>query len=163
MEKIFNNTTERILMKRLFYSFQGKTIAVFLLFMTLFLMTSWFIVRYVSQNIMTREKEQKLLSIAIFLDYDLGDRSYNDILEARGELGASREEKIAVLNQELGDVCDRLASAYPGLGVGYYSRELDAILTYGPSAEYQQTVGVPIAQDHPGRMVMATNQDAVRV
>jgi signal transduction histidine kinase/CheY-like chemotaxis protein len=150
-------------MKRLFYSVQGKTIAVFLLFMTLFLVTSWFIIRYISQDIMTKEKEQKLLSTAVFLDIDLGDRGYNDILKAHGAQDAAREEKIAVLNRELSDVCDRLASAYTGLGVGYYSRELDAILTYGPSAEYQKTVGTAISQDHPGRVVMATNQDAVIV
>ena len=41
----------------------------------------------------------------------------------------------------------------PGLGVGYYSRELDAIVTYGPSQDYAGTVGVRIRQDHPGRIV----------
>jgi signal transduction histidine kinase len=111
---------------------------------------------------MTEEKSEKLMAFAAFLDVDLGDRSYAGILAAHGAAGASREEKIAVLNGELMGITDEVAAAYPGLGVGFYSLELDAILTYGPSSEYQQTVGTSIARDHPGREVMATNRAAVK-
>jgi signal transduction histidine kinase len=150
-------------MKRFFlYSIQGKIIALLLLFMTISLGASWYTVRYTSQTIMGGEKADKLLAFTALLDIDLGSRSYNDILAKRGALDAPREEQIAILNEELRGITDIVAAAYPGLGVGYYSRELDAILTYGPSSEYSQTVGTPIAEDHPGRVVMATNSAAVR-
>ncbi|STL51933.1 sensory histidine kinase AtoS [Escherichia coli] len=38
---------------------------------------------------------------------------------------------------------------------------LDAIITYAPSALYQNNVGVTIAADHPGREVMRTNTPLV--
>jgi signal transduction histidine kinase len=150
-------------MKQFFlYSMQGKIIALLLFFMTLSLAAAWFTVHYASQTVMKGEKEEKLMAFAVFLDVNLGDRDYNDILAAHDALDASREEKIATLNEELREITDEVAAAYPGLGVGFYSRELDAILTYGPSSEYQQTVGTSIAADHPGRVVMATNRAAVR-
>ncbi|MDR2665511.1 MAG: response regulator [Oscillospiraceae bacterium] len=150
-------------MKRFFlYSTQGKIIALLLLFMTLSFGASWFTVHYASHTAMTGAKEDKLMAITVLLDIGLGERSFNDILAARGALGVPRGEKIALLNRELRDITEEVASAYPSLGVGYYSRELDAILTYGPASEYSQTVGISIAEDHPGRAVMATNRAAVR-
>ena len=40
-------------------------------------------------------------------------------------------------------------SRLPGIGAGYYNKMLDAIITYAPSALYQNNVGVTIAADHP--------------
>ncbi|MDR1447206.1 MAG: response regulator [Treponema sp.] len=116
------------------------------------------IIRYISGYIsysVLGEKQDKLLGIAVVLDKCLGDDTYDDILRRRGAESASREEKIAALNRELAAVTDIVASAYMGLGIGYYSRELDAILTYGPSAEFGDFVGRPIGEDHLGRTVMA--------
>ena len=151
-------------MKRFFgYSVQGRIIAILILFMSLTLVISWFSISYVSQTTITREKEQKLLSLAEFLVNDLGDRSYDDILAEHGALDASWEDQIAVINAELKETPDELASAYDGLGVGYYSLEHDAIVVYGPSSDFSDSVGKPIGEDHPGRIVMAENQAAVRV
>ena len=41
------------------------------------------------------------------------------------------------------------------------TKTLDAIITYAPSALYQNNVGVTIAADHPGREVMRTNTPLV--
>jgi signal transduction histidine kinase/AmiR/NasT family two-component response regulator len=151
-------------MKRFFlYSTQGRIIASLLLFMTISLAASWFTLHYMTQKIMAEEKSEKLMAFAAFLDVNLGDRDYDDILAAHGAQDASREEKVAILNGELRAITDEAAAAYPGLGVGFYSRELDAILTYGPSSEYRQTVGTSIGADHPGREVMETNRAAVRM
>ncbi|MDR0656194.1 MAG: response regulator [Treponema sp.] len=109
---------------------------------------------YISYSVLG-EKEAKLLGIAVVLDKYLGDDTYDDILRRRGAESASREEKIAVLNRELAAVTDMVASAYTGLGLGYYSRELDAILSYGPSAAFGDFVGRSIGEDHLGRRVMA--------
>ena len=150
-------------MRRFFlHSIQGKIISILLLFMTLSLVGSWLIISYMSQSIMSSEKQDKLLLTASLLDFELADRDYDSILAEHGAQDAPREEKIAVLNRELSAVGDALTSMSPGLGVGYYSLDLDAILTYAPSEQYKASIGVPITQDHPGRIVMQTNQAMVR-
>jgi len=135
---------------------------ILLLFMTLSLAISWFVIRYTSQSIMSAEKGEKLLVAASMLDIMLGDRTYDNILAANGADGATREEKIAVLSRALSSLGERLTDYYPDLGVGYYSLELDAILTYAPEAQYRHTIGTPIGPDHPGRLVMASNEAMVR-
>jgi signal transduction histidine kinase/CheY-like chemotaxis protein len=140
---------------KFFYSIQGKMLLIFLLFMSISLVIIWYISGYISHSVLG-EKQDKLLGIAIVLDKYLGDDTYDDILRRRGAESASREEKIAVLNRELEAITDVTASAYKGLGIGYYSRELDAILTYGPSAEFGDFVGRSIGEDHLGRTVMAS-------
>jgi signal transduction histidine kinase/ActR/RegA family two-component response regulator len=146
-------------MKRSFlYSIQGKIIFILFFIMSITFFTTWYMVRYVTQTILLDEKGSKLLGLTGILNSRLGSDSYDDILQRNGAASASREEKIAVLNRELRDVTDEVSSAYPGLGIGYYSLELDAILTYGPSVSYSQTVGTPITPEHPGRRVMASNK-----
>ena len=135
---------------------------ILLFFMTLSLAVSWFVISFTSQDIMSNEKEDKLLAVASLLDFALGNRSYDDILAAKGAQDASREDKIKLLNLELSAFGDSLTTAHPALGIGYYSLELDAILTYAPSAQYSQTIGTSIAEDHPGRVVMQTGQSMIR-
>ena len=145
-----------------FRTITGRILLILLIFMTVSLATSWFIINFTSQSIMSSEKEGKLLVMASLLDYHLGDRSYNDILEASGAENTSSENKIAVLNLELSGLGEEMVKDNPDLGIGYYSLELDAILTYAPSELYQHTIGLPIGQDHPGRIVMQNNKSMVR-
>ncbi len=146
----------------LFKTMQGRIVCVLIVFMTLALGGSLLTVRYVSQTAMSKEKESKLLGIAFFALNRLGGESYDDILARENAAGASRDVKIAVLNRVLSERTEEIATIYPGLGVGYYSKELDAILTYGPVADYGSTVGRSIGADHPGREVMAENAPLVR-
>ncbi|MFP3043859.1 ATP-binding protein [Treponema primitia] len=149
-------------MKRsFFYTIQGKIIFILLFIMTITFLTTWYMVRYVTQTLVLNEKGDKLLGLTGILNSRLGADSYDAILERNGASEASREAKIAVLNRELRDSTDEVAAAYPGLGVGYYSLDLDAALTYGPSATYGQVVGISIAPEHPGRRVMASNRAEV--
>ena len=148
--------------RNFFHSIQGRTMAILIVFMTVSLIGSFVVVRSMSQNIMSSEKADKLLLVASLLDFQLGDRTYDDILIEKGMENASREEKIATLNAELYAFGDTMTDRYPDLGVGYYSLELDAILTYAPSETYKDTIGKPIGEDHPGRIVMATNEAMVR-
>ena len=104
---------------------------------------------------MVSEKQQKLFGAARMLDLYL-DGTYADILQRRDAQNVSREEQIAILNRELAGYTDQVAQAYPGIGVGYYNRELDAIITYGPSKIYADKVGLPISSSHEGRIVMST-------
>jgi signal transduction histidine kinase/CheY-like chemotaxis protein len=135
------------------YSIQGKMFLIFLLFMGISFVTIWYISGYISRSVLG-EKQAKLLGVAVVLDKYLGNDTYDGILRREGAESASREEKIAVLNRELEAVTDMVAAVYSGLGIGYYSRELDAILTYGPSAEFGGLVGRTIGEDHLGRTVM---------
>jgi signal transduction histidine kinase/AmiR/NasT family two-component response regulator/HPt (histidine-containing phosphotransfer) domain-containing protein len=114
-------------------------------------------VRYVSQDMFLSQKGEHLMSLARMLDQRLGAEGYDGILREAGAESATREEKIAVLNRALNDATEEVASVSDGLGVGYYSIDLDGALTYGPSAQFGNIVGVSIAQDHPGRQVMMTN------
>ena len=150
-------------MKRFFLrSVQGRIITIMLFFMTVSLLGTLFVVNSTSQKIMSSEKAHKLLLAASLLDFHLGDRSYDDILAENGALNATREEKIAVLSRELSSLGDRVTELYPDMGIGYYSLELDAILTYAPSELYSGTIGTPIGAEHPGRTVMANNESMVR-
>ncbi|KYZ76098.1 hypothetical protein AXX12_06540 [Anaerosporomusa subterranea] len=104
------------------------------------------------------EKKNKLAAIAYIVDVNLGEGGFDKILSERGALGASRQQKIEVLNQALTGLTDSLALSAPGLGVGFYSRDLDAIITYSPSDKFGYTVGQSIGDTHPGREVMETNE-----
>ncbi len=151
-------------MKRYFlHSVQGRIIGLLLILMAIMLLASIYTTYYLSQTVMLAGKEGKLLGIAHFLERQLGERSYDDILGDAGALDAPREEKIAALHRALEGVTEETAAIYSGLGAGYYALELDAILTYGPSQEYGSNVGVSIKADHPGRTVMAENKPIVRM
>ena len=150
-------------MKRNFLrSVQGRAMAILIFFMTVTLAGSFLVVRNFSQNIMSSEKANKLQLVAALLDFQLGDRDYDSILREQGMENASREEKIAALNVTLSAFGDVMTARYPDMGVGYYSLELDAILTYAPSELYASTIGVAIGADHPGRIVMQNNEAMVR-
>jgi len=105
------------------------------------------------------EKRQKLLAITEQLDFAL-TKTYDEILEQMGGTERTKEEKIKLLNSALEPLTNKVASAHPGIGVGYYSADLDAILTYGPWEESMH-VGKAIGMDHPGRQVMANGEPSV--
>ncbi len=109
------------------------------------------------ENALLSEKENKLLSIAHVLDSMLGPKGFDGILEENRALTATKENKIKILNLVLSQKSDSIIPKNSPLGVGYYSKELDAILAYGPSKLYQATVGEPIHEEHPGRQVMISN------
>lgn len=113
-----------------------------------------YIVETEGRSAVLSEKEKKLSAVVHLLDQALGDRfSHFTTL--------SREERIQALNAELSPITERITQAFPGIGAGYYNKALDAIVTYAPSALYQNNVGVTIAADHPGREVMRSNAPLV--
>lgn len=134
----------------------GRTMIVLALCLLIPFISIWYITNYITDNIYYEQKRDSLLSMAKALDTLLTAGGYDEILIEAGMQDASREEQIQTLNEALREITDEIAQTSDGLGVGYYSRELDAILTYGPSENYQEMVGVSIAMDHPGRQVMAT-------
>lgn len=147
-----------IILHRLRYQFMLLTIALAVFPL---LCTSYFMIRQSSQGIL-HEKEWWLFGVARQLDFAL-QGSFDGLLEERSLMQEGREAKILELNAMLSGVTDRVAASYPGVGVGYYSRDLDAIITYGPSSEYQGKVGLSIGPDHQGREVMATGDPRVQI
>jgi len=118
------------------------------------LISSGYIIIHRSEQALITEKESKLFGIARALDVNLnGD--YNSLLSIE-ERGYTRDQKIRLLNAKLAGITDNIVSANPGVGAGYYCKDLDGIITYGPSCEYSPTIGQPIGQDHLGREVMST-------
>jgi len=135
----------------------GKTIIILAICLLIPFIAIWYITSIINENIFYEQKRETLLSFTRVLDSQLVDGGYAELLEKAGMQDADPEDQILALNDALREITDDVAHSYEGLGVGYYSRELDAILTYGPSEEFQDRVGVAIAEDHPGRRVMATN------
>jgi two-component system sensor histidine kinase HydH len=124
------------------------------------LVTGYFLTLTAEKALLT-EKERKLFGATAMLDKAL-DGSYRDIIEQFGAANAPKSIQVAILSRELQNITDQVADSYPGIGVGYYSKELDAILTYGPSHTYGDTVGRAISDSHQGRIVMETGQPRVQ-
>ena len=103
------------------------------------------------------EKAEKLFGIARLLDSYLAD-GFDGIVR-----DGSREHKIAVLNEALGPFVDMVASSYQGVGAGYYSKELRAIVAYGPSERFGSKVGMDLGPEHLGWQAMASGKETVGV
>ncbi|MDR0826693.1 MAG: response regulator [Desulfovibrio sp.] len=144
--------------KSFFSSLLGKAFLVILLVMNVPFFFTGYMAKNIVEQMLLREKENKLMSIARLLDKRLDPGGYATLLFKHGAENSPREEKIRILNEELAGITDDVAhaSSETGIGVGYYSRDLDAIITYGPSENFAHTVGQPIRPDHPGRGVMQT-------
>lgn len=115
------------------------------------IMSSYFLINQAEKALML-EKESKLFGIAQALDNSLS-QDFATLIGPE-EQNFTREEKIHLLNTRLAKVTDELVLANPGVGAGYYSKELDSIITYGPSSEYSYTIGQSIGLEHRGREVM---------
>lgn len=141
-----------------FRSVRGRMILVSLIIVNVPILVGGYLMKRSAEQALLEEKQSKLAALAALLDTRLGSDGYEGILIRSGGVDKPRGEKIRILNRELTAATDEIAAASPGLGVGFYSRELDAILTYGPSDKLGHTTGRSIDRDHPGREVMAANE-----
>ncbi|MBP2649728.1 MAG: atoS 3 [Firmicutes bacterium] len=139
---------------------RSKMILFTLIIVSIPILCTGYIIKMKTQEALLAEKQRKLFGIAVILDSYLGD-GYTAILAKNNAVDADRATKIKVLNEALKDYTDSVASAYPNVGAGYYSKELDAIITYGPSAYYEDKVGISIEATHPGRKVMDNGERLV--
>jgi two-component system sensor histidine kinase AtoS len=139
-------------------SWRGRLILMSLLIVNIPILVAGYAMKHNAEQSLLEEKKNKLAAVSRILDSRLGQDSFDAILRRHGAENATREEKIKILNSELSAMTDEIALSAPGLGAGFYSRDLDAIVTYGPAAQFGHTVGLPIGPTHPGRAVMATNQ-----
>lgn len=130
------------------------------------MMTAGYLLTLSGKDAILQEKQNHLYGVTRLLLEHLDDRGGFAGLSSGGGFGGEtvspeRSARIAVLNKALEDYTETVSKAFPGVGVGYYHRELDAILTYGPRAENGGKVGVAIGPTHPGRQVMETGIAAV--
>lgn len=105
------------------------------------------------QNTMEKEKIDKLFGVAKTLD-QLFDSDYETILKENNMETASRQDKIKFLSEKLTGLSDSIGTGFPNTGIGYYSKNLDAIITYSPSDKMGHTVGMSITNYHGGREAM---------
>ncbi|MBE3586919.1 MAG: hypothetical protein IMW94_12380 [Thermoanaerobacter sp.] len=107
------------------------------------LAASYFMIRQASRGIL-QEKEWWLFGVARELDAAL-PAGFDELLAQEGLTAANRQAKIRALNRALAGITDEVAAAYPGVGVGYYSLDLDAIITTVPAASTRIRWGCPSA------------------
>lgn len=115
-----------------------------------------------AEQALLEEKKQKLLAITQQLDFALS-KNYDELIGEIGAQKATRQQKIEYLNRLLQPLTDRIAAEHPGIGVGYYAADLDAIVTYGPSTEMKWHVGESISPSHLGRLVMETGKPQIAI
>ena len=135
------------------YSMRRKLMFIFALAVALPLVVSGYILIHRAEQALNSEKESKLFGMARVLNGSLvGDFESLLPIEAKN---TSHDEKVRLLNIKLSGITEQIVLGNPGVGVGYYSKDLDCIITYGPSSEYNSTVGQAIDKEHLGREVMA--------
>ncbi len=142
---------------RFYHSYQFRIF----FFLFIFLGIAFLAIALLGKNFLVevseKERGKYLTSFTRVLDAEIPPGGYQEILKNLHLEDASREEQIQGLDTYLRPISDYVSTLTPGLGVGFYSNELDAILTYSPSATYKHLVGVRINEEHPGRIVMNTN------
>ena len=154
-------------MLKLLQPFWPKTLRVKLMLImapviTLTILGGGYFLSVSSKDAILQEKREHLLGITRLMLASLEARGNFPALEK--SLASERNDHLAQikhLNSLLMTQTEQIANAFPGIGVGYYHRGLDAIITYGPSAENGKNIGIPIGAEHPGRRVMATGEPAV--
>lgn len=109
-------------MKRKIY-FLTTSLVAFTIMAVLFLST------YTVWKNMLNNKYEEASSIAKLLDESL-EETYNSQLN---NSKVSNEQKIKELNQKLQPIVDRITNSYPGFGSGYYVKDLDSIVAFGPN------------------------------
>ncbi|MDR0996302.1 MAG: response regulator [Zoogloeaceae bacterium] len=120
---------------------------------------AWQIIRHTVETSVFQQSYSYLLMIARDLDAHL-PASFDDILAYSGVEDATRTMQIAVLNNALQGYVRHAALISPDLGVGFYSRRLDAVLACAPIQDGGFLIGKRIEKDHPARGVMQSGQDA---
>ncbi len=93
--------------------------------------------------------EQRLKETAQILDSFLPEKGFDRIINQYGVQYGTRQEQIEALNAALTPITENIVSASPGVAVGYYSAQLNAIITYGPEKEFGHMVGLTPRANHP--------------
>jgi len=116
-----------------------------------------YVLKIRSHEAFVQEKHDHLHGINVLLaQYLEAQKGYTGLIAEIPEATPNRDAQIRHLHDRLREFSDQVAGAFPGVGVGYFHLGLNAIVTYGPSDQYDTTVGMTIPIDHPGWKVMAS-------
>lgn len=105
------------------------------------------------------EKANKLFGIARYLDSCLGD-VFNNPEKVSGQ---NKAEIIQEMFNIMAPVVDKVCDSFPGLGAGYFSRELDCAVVYGPTKIYKDKTGFVPEPDHVGRRCVETGRPVMAI
>ncbi|PKU24475.1 two-component system sensor histidine kinase AtoS [Telmatospirillum siberiense] len=139
---------------------RAKLLLLSLVVVAVPIITAGYVIEIKGRNALNEEKQDKLFGLTRILDSQLAGDFDGLLADYQGKPD-DRVAKIAYLNGRLRAITDAVADANPGVGVGYYCKALNAIVTYGPSRDYADKVGLPISPDHPGRRVMTSGEPLV--
>ncbi|PWC87418.1 histidine kinase [Azospirillum sp. TSH100] len=139
---------------------RGKLLLVSLAVVVLPISLTGYLLEREGRQALVREKSEKLFGLTRLLDVYLGS-GFDPLLTEMGVAAGDRGAAIRALSDRLIPFTDMIAGANPGVGVGYYSKALNAIITYGPSRDYSATVGTTIPPEHPGWHVLESGKQAV--
>ncbi|MBW5827045.1 two-component system sensor histidine kinase AtoS [Yersinia kristensenii] len=136
------------------HTLRSKMIVLAIIMVSLPTLIIGYLVETEGRDALLQEKKAKLFAVTTLLDNALADSFtlYRDL---------PREQRIKALNQHLAPVTDEITHAFSGVGAGYYNKELDAIITYAPQAQYGKAVGISINPNHPGHEVMNRGEPQV--
>lgn len=136
------------------FSLRDKLILMAIILVTVPTLIIGYFVETEGRAALLQEKRNKLYSVARLLEQSL-DKEY--------ELGASlpRDKRLTLISEKLYPEAEVITSTFPGVGAGYYHRELDGIVTYSPRALYGNKIGTTIADEHPGKRVLATGEPEI--
>ena len=106
------------------------------------------------------EKQAHLKGVVDLLASHLeAQGGYAGLMAAYSGPPGDRAAQLSFLNERLRPYTDTVARSFPEVGVGFFHRGMQAIVTYGPSVQYGDTVGMTIPPEHPGWQVMETGKE----
>lgn len=131
-----------------------KKVTIWTMLLIIFTVIASFSINlYITWERTLEDKYTEAKSISVLLDQRL-ETTY-DALIANSTL--SKEEKIAVLNEQLQPLIDDITQAYPNFGSGYYVKELDSIVAFGP--DFNESGLKDISKDSQARQVYITGEN----
>jgi len=99
------------------------------------------------------DKYREAKSISELLDHRL-ETTYDALID---DPTLSKEEKISILNKKLQPLIYDITQAYPNFGSGYYVKELDSIVAFGP--DFDESGLKDISKDSQARQVYITGEN----
>ncbi len=118
-----------------------------------------YVIKERGKEAILEEKRTHLQGITVLLERHLeAQGGFAGLLAGYAGPAEDRAAQLDYLSRHLTAFSNGIAAAFEDVGVGYFSRELDAIVTYGPSDQYGHTVGMTIPAEHPGWRIMAEDK-----
>ncbi len=110
------------------------------------------------------EKAQKLSGVARLLDY-LFPSNYNQLISEVRLLKQQNKPKEALhfFRKALLPIANEIAIFFPGIGVAYYSIDVDSIVAYAPETDFKDKIGITVPPNHIGRIAMSNKKEIIGI